>query len=134
MASPSGFGNFLIYGVSTLLGVTAIVMAFGGGLLFMSTGRIDALYTDFGNVKAELAKVSANTENTAKELSRVNDTLKSIDSRMATNAGRFLQSEPIVVKDVQQLGKFLQQNRLKGGVFILPEDPVDWGVLKNFQK
>ena len=134
MAAKNSTDKFATYILPTLLGAATLVMAFGSGEMILTTTRIDALYMDTGNIRADLAEVRANTENMKEPLATIDGALKRIDGRTATSAGKFLPEQPLVVKAAQQLGKFLQQNRLKGGVFIVPEDPADWAILKKLEK
>lgn len=120
----------LIAIVTTAMGAATVVMVLAIAQMFGLSDRVDALYTDVGDIKASVAKVATATDFMREDLAEIKVALRGIDKKLASaepmsamQVGRFM------VQDVPSFGAFLTTTPIMTGLSIGTESPRDAEML-----
>lgn len=119
-----------------LLTIVAIIMGLATAQMYATTSRIDALYSDTGNIKADVAKAAVATDYIRADLADVKTTLADMRASLGRIETRLSSAGPlpsptraVIVNDPADFGRKLQTVPLDGFA-VYPRSPEDWDKLK----
>ena len=120
------------------------ILAVGNGIMgifviygTLQISRLDAAFTQIGDIKASVAKAEGEVGKTAISVSYIQKDLDEMKSLLKTIDGKLASNFPVKptyyrVNDLPFFGKELQNIKLKDGFFITPVNPSDAEILEKF--